>query len=41
MDKEIEIEGSIQDLITSAYESADSFLNNNKLKHFFTQTITY
>lgn len=34
MDKEIEIEGSIQDLITSAYESADSFLNNNKLKHF-------
>ncbi|WGN88674.1 SAM-dependent methyltransferase [Ligilactobacillus faecis] len=34
MDKEIEIEGSIQDLITSAYESAGSFLNNKKLKRF-------
>ena len=34
MDKEIEIDGSIQDLITSAYESAGSFLNNKTLKRF-------
>lgn len=34
MDKDIEIQGSIQKLIESAYESAGSFLNNSKFKRF-------
>ncbi|CAM3119440.1 SAM-dependent methyltransferase [Lactiplantibacillus plajomi] len=34
MDGKIEIEGSIQKLIESAYESADSFFYNSKLKKF-------
>lgn len=34
MDKKIEVSGSLQMLINSAYESANSFLNNNKFKRF-------
>ena len=34
MDKKIEVSGSLQVLINSAYESANSFLNNNKFKRF-------
>ena len=34
MDGKIEVEGSLQKLITSAYTNADSFLNNNKFKKF-------
>lgn len=34
MDKDIEIQGSIQKLIESAYESAGSFLNSSKFKRF-------
>ena len=34
MDKDIEIKGSIQDLIEAAYESADSFFYNSKFKKF-------
>lgn len=34
MDGKIEIEGSIQELITSAYENADSFFHNKKFIHF-------
>nr|WP_286028741.1 cyclopropane-fatty-acyl-phospholipid synthase family protein [Ligilactobacillus agilis] len=34
MDGKIEVEGSLQKLITSAYANADSFLNNNKFKKF-------
>lgn len=34
MDKAIEVEGSLQKLIASAYASADSFLNNKKFKRF-------
>ncbi|KRK64728.1 cyclopropane-fatty-acyl-phospholipid synthase [Companilactobacillus tucceti DSM 20183] len=32
MDKDIEIEGSIQKLITSAYTQSDSFMSSSKLK---------
>ena len=34
MDGKIEIDGSIQKLIESAYESAESFFNNSKFKKF-------
>ncbi|AEV95855.1 SAM-dependent methyltransferase [Pediococcus claussenii] len=34
MDKKIEIDGSIQELLTAAYESADSFFHNKKFIHF-------
>ena len=34
MNKEIEIEGSIEALIESAYESAGSFMSDSKLVHF-------
>lgn len=34
MDKKIEIQGSIQKLIESAYESADSFMRNSKFRKF-------
>ncbi|GAX06114.1 cyclopropane-fatty-acyl-phospholipid synthase [Secundilactobacillus pentosiphilus] len=34
MDKKIEIDGSIEKLITSAYETANSFFHNNKFIHF-------
>jgi len=34
MDGRIEIDGSIQKLIESAYESAESFFNNSKFKRF-------
>lgn len=34
MDGRIEIKGSVEDLITSIYEKANSFLNNKKLKKF-------
>jgi len=34
MDKKIEIEGSIQKLITSAYTQSDSFMSSLKLKKF-------
>ncbi|MFC6253184.1 class I SAM-dependent methyltransferase [Secundilactobacillus hailunensis] len=34
MDKKIEIDGSIEKLITSAYTTADSFFHNSKFIHF-------
>lgn len=34
MDGDIEIEGSLQKLIESAYEAANSFMNDSKLKRF-------
>lgn len=34
MDKKIEIDGSIEDLILAAYQSKDSFLYNKKFKQF-------
>lgn len=34
MDGKIEIDGSIQKLITAAYESADSFMRNSKFRRF-------
>ncbi len=34
MNKEIEVEGSLEKLIESAYESAESFMNDSKLAHF-------
>lgn len=34
MDKKIEIQGSIQELIESAYESADSFMRSSKFRKF-------
>jgi cyclopropane-fatty-acyl-phospholipid synthase len=34
MDRKIEIKGSIEDLIASAYENASSFMQNNKFRKF-------
>ena len=34
MDGTITVEGSLQQLITSAYENADSFFHNKKFIHF-------
>lgn len=37
MDKKIEINGSLQELIFGAYESADSFMRSNKFRKFMPQ----
>ena len=34
MNKKIEIDGSIQELLTAAYESSESFMRNANLRHF-------
>src|SRR5699024_4215444 len=41
MDKKIEVSGSLQVLINSAYESANSFLNNNKFIRFLLKILHY
>ncbi len=40
MDKKIEIQGSIQELIESAYESADSFMRSSKFRKFCLSKVT-